>query len=457
MPMRCLLTGPAHLSESNSKGKAWRQSNEHIVSGRRCIFFAGSILQFNSISDDSAVKIVKIAETVRLKNTKYHAGSYRAIDCFWYNLHPMRYYLIAGEASGDLHGSNLMYAILRYDETSAFRCWGGDLMEKAGGTVVKHYRDLAFMGFVEVLANLRTIIKNLKYCKEDIQAFQPDVLILIDYPGFNIRIAEWAKTQGIRVVYYISPQVWAWKAGRVKKLKRCVDRMITILPFEQDFYKKYQWEVEYAGHPLLEVVEKFTSEHGHLQRNGKTIALLPGSRKQEILKKLPVMLEVSRFFPEYTFTVAKAPSLPESFYNEIMKPYENVGVITGGTYHLLMQSSAALVTSGTATLETALFGVPQVICYKGNPVSYAIAKKLVNIRFIGLPNLILDRAVVKELIQDDFNVQLLKEALTGILTDETTRQQIKKDYQELYALLKQGGHASDNAAKMIMDVARVKK
>lgn len=366
----------------------------------------------------------------------------------------MRYYLIAGEASGDLHGSNLMHAIRRYDEAAEYRCWGGDLMEKAGGIVVKHYRDLAFMGFVEVLANLRTIMRNLAFCKEDILTFKPDVLILIDYPGFNIRIAEWARAQGIRVVYYISPQVWAWKAGRVKKLKRSVDRMITILPFEKDFYKTYNWEVDYAGHPLVEVVEQFTAQHEHLQRNAKTIALLPGSRKQEILKKLPVMLEVSTFFPEYSFIVAKAPSLPEAFYDEIMKPYQNVDVITGGTYHLLMQSSAALVTSGTATLETALFGVPQVICYKGNSVSYAIAKKLVNIRYIGLPNLILNRAVVKELIQHDFNVQLLKESLTEILFNDTARQRIEKDYRELYALLKQGGHASANAAKMVMEVVR---
>lgn len=369
----------------------------------------------------------------------------------------MRYYLIAGEASGDLHGSNLMRAIHRADDTAHFRCWGGDLMERAGGTVVKHYRDLAFMGFVEVLANLRTILSNLSFCKQDILSFSPDVLILIDYPGFNIRIAEWARTQGIRVVYYISPQVWAWKAGRVKKLKQCVDSMITILPFEKDFYKKYNWDVAYAGHPLVEVVEQFTNSHPELYRNPKTIALLPGSRKQEILKKLPVMLEASAFFPDFIFVVAKAPSLPASFYDEMMKPFQNVQVVADGTYPLLMQSTAALVTSGTATLETALFGVPQVICYKGNPLSYAIAKKLVNIRFIGLPNLILDRPVVKELIQHDFNVHQVKEALSDILMNETTQERIQKDYKTLYALLKKGGHASTNATRMIMDLLHNKK
>lgn len=364
----------------------------------------------------------------------------------------MRYYIIAGEASGDLHGSNLIKAINHLDAKAECRSWGGDLMQAVGGNVVKHYRELAFMGFVEVLANLRTIFKNLRFCKEDILRYQPDVLVLIDYPGFNIRIAQWAHQQGFKVMYYISPQVWAWKAGRVHTLKKCVDRMITILPFEKDFYKKYNWDVDYAGHPLVEVIDEFKKNHPLLKTEENIIALLPGSRKQEILKKLPVMLEASKFFPDHQFIVAKAPSLPDTFYEALMKPYNNVGMVNNETYALLMRAKAALVTSGTATLETALFQVPQVICYKGNRVSYAIAKKLVNIRFIGLVNLILDRAVVTELIQDDFTIEKIVQELSRLLNDEKTQQKISTDYNELKSLLQQGGHASSNAARIILEV-----
>jgi lipid-A-disaccharide synthase len=364
----------------------------------------------------------------------------------------MRYYLISGEASGDLHGSNLIKALKINDKQAEIRCWGGDLMQAAGGTVVKHYKELAFMGFVEVLANLSTIIKNLKFCKKDILEFKPDVLVLIDYPGFNIRIAEWAFQQNIKVIYYISPQVWAWKAGRVKTLKRCVNRMLTILPFEKAFYKNYGWDVDYVGHPLVEVTEQFI-ESNPLQREQNIIALLPGSRKQEVLKKLPVMLEVSKQFPQYRFIVARTSSLPESLYDDLCSGYQNVESVLNDTYSLLMRARAALVTSGTATLETALFDVPQVICYKGSKISYQIAKRLVHIKFIGLTNLILDKEVVKELIQHEFTVKNLTDELNKLLYDAESIHKIRDGYKQLHSLLKQGGNASDNAAKIIVAAA----
>lgn len=372
----------------------------------------------------------------------------------------MRYYVIAGEASGDLHGSNLIKALSSKDPSAQFRCWGGDLMQAAGGEIVKHYRDLAFMGFVEVVMNLRTIFANLKFCKEDIQSWKPDALILIDYPGFNLRIAEWARQQGLKVIFYISPQVWAWKENRVKKMKECIDLMLVILPFEQEYYqKKWNWKVNYVGHPLVNVIEKFRtafaanpSSYTLIPRTGKgIIALLPGSRKQEILKKLPVMLEVSRHFPDYEFVVAKAPGMEDGFYTDMLKPYSNVHTVSNQTYALLSQSRAALVTSGTATLETALFEVPEVVCYKGNPVSYAIAKRIINIRFISLVNLIMDKEVVKELIQHDMNVENLRTELGLLLENQSRISQLHEDYRQLKALLSKGGDASDNAANDILD------
>ncbi|MGC4102563.1 lipid-A-disaccharide synthase [Ferruginibacter sp.] len=365
----------------------------------------------------------------------------------------MRYYIIAGEASGDLHGSNLIKELHKLDNTAAIRCWGGDKMEAAGATVVKHYRDLAFMGFIEVLKNLRTILRNIDLCKKDIEAYRPDVLILIDYPGFNLRIAKWARQQGLKVVYYISPQVWAWKENRVKGIKENVDKMLVILPFEKDFYKKWQYDVEYVGHPLVEVIDTFTATaHDAIPipagRSG-IVALLPGSRKQEILKKLPIMLEVAKHFPALQFIVGKAPGLDEDFYNELLAPYTNVSWVVNKTYDLLSQSKAALVTSGTATLETALFAVPEVICYKGNAVSYQIARRLIKIKFIGLVNLIMDKEVVKELIQDDLTVENLTKELTLLLNDEKKQQQLATDYTALKKLLSEGGHASANAAKSI--------
>jgi lipid-A-disaccharide synthase len=373
----------------------------------------------------------------------------------------MQYYIIAGEASGDLHGSNLIKELRKLDAAANIRCWGGDKMEAAGATLVKHYRDLAFMGFIEVIKNLRTIFKNIDFCKKDILDNKPDVLILIDYPGFNLRIAKWAKRQGLKVIYYISPQVWAWKENRVKGIKESVDKMLVILPFEKDFYKKWNYEVEYVGHPLVEVIEEFGIRNLELGiQNGASvipnsgiIALLPGSRQQEILKKLPIMLEVAKHFPDYQFVVAKAPGLEESFYNELLAPYKNVSSMVNKTYELLSQSKAALVTSGTATLETALFAVPEVICYKGNAISYKIAKALVKIKYIGLVNLIMDKEVVKELIQDELTVENLKKELGDLLTNKKKQLQLQQDYLALKNLLSQGGHASANAAKSIYNFA----
>lgn len=364
----------------------------------------------------------------------------------------MRYYIIAGEASGDLHGSNLIKELKKRDASADIRCWGGDKMEAAGATLVKHYKDLAFMGFLEVIKNLRTILKNIKNCKEDILKYQPTALILIDYPGFNLRIAKWAKENNFKVIYYISPQVWAWKENRVKLIKECVDKMLVILPFEKDFYKKWNYEVEYVGHPLVEVVEEFEKENDNsstVKHQQNIIALLPGSRQQEILKKLPIMLQVAQHFPDYQFVVAKAPGLHESFYTGLLAPYKNVSSVVNKTYQLLVQSKAALVTSGTATLETALFAVPEVICYKGSSFSYQIAKRLIKIKFIGLVNLIMNREVVKELIQDDLTVENLKYELNLLLTNVKKQQQLKEDYAQLKNLLSQGGHASANAAESI--------
>jgi len=373
----------------------------------------------------------------------------------------MKYYIIAGEASGDLHGSNLIKELHRQDPAADIRCWGGDKMQAAGATLVKHYRDLAFMGFTEVIKNLPTIFRNLAFCKKDILAYQPDALILIDYPGFNLRIAKWAKQQGLKIIYYISPQVWAWKENRVNGIKKNVDKMLVILPFEKDFYKKWNYEVEYVGHPLVEVIDDFIETHAGsevplTQKNAGAVALLPGSRQQEILKKLPIMLQVAEHFPDYSFVVAKAPGLEDDFYNELLKPYKNVYAVVGKTYDLLYRSKAALVTSGTATLETALFAVPEVICYKGNSISYEIAKRLIKIKFIGLVNLIMDKEVVKELIQHELTVENLRKELQILLHDTDRKMLLQKDYAALKKLLSAGGHASSNAAKSIVTFLRNK-
>lgn len=366
----------------------------------------------------------------------------------------MKYYIISGEASGDLHASNLMKSLLVEDKHADFRFWGGDLMKEVGGTLVKHYRDLAFMGFAEVIMNLRTILNNIKFCKKDLLAYAPDVLILVDYPGFNLRIAEFAKKNGITVHYYISPQIWAWKENRISKIKRDVDHMYVILPFEKTFYEdKHNYPVNFVGHPLLDAIAhrkavdpvEFAKENG---LNDKPIvALLPGSRKQEITKMLSVMLRMAPKFPDHQFVIAGAPSQDRSFYQSFLGK-ENIAIVENKTYDLLSVSTAALVTSGTATLETALFKIPEVVCYKGNEISYQIGKRLVNVKYISLVNLILDKEVVTELIQDQFNESNLENELFKIL-DHKEREQLFDYYYQLEQALG-GKGASEKTAKLII-------
>ncbi len=365
----------------------------------------------------------------------------------------MKLYIIAGEASGDLHGSNLIKALRAQEPNLHVRCWGGDMMQQQGGEVVKHYRDLAFMGFIEVVMNLRTIARNLKFCKEDILQYKPDAIVLIDYPGFNLRIAEWAKEHGIKVFYYISPQIWAWKQNRVHKIKKCVDRMFVVLPFEKDFYKKFDYDVSFVGHPLLDVIsetnrdfEKFVSEN-HLP-NKPIIALLPGSRKQEIATMLPIMLSVKNEFPNHLFVVAGAPGQAPEFYTPLLHN-SDAKLIFGKTYGLLQHAQAGLVTSGTATLEAGLFQLPQVVCYKGSAISYHIAKRLIKIKYISLVNLILDRPAVLELIQHELNEKNLKTELNLLLNDTQRSSKMIADYKELHSKLGGPGASSRVANELL--------
>ena len=373
----------------------------------------------------------------------------------------MKYYLIAGEASGDLHGANLMRALAEIDPQAQFRFWGGDRMEAVGGKLIKHYRDLAFMGFWEVVTNLRTILRNIDLCKGDITAYQPDALIFIDYPGFNMRIAKWAKQQGIPTHYYISPQIWAWKENRIKAIRRDVDAMYVILPFEKDFYEgKHQYPVHFVGHPLLDAIatrrevsmEVFKRENGLDER--PIIALLPGSRKQEIAKMLSVMLSVVGSYHPYQFVIAGAPSLGYDFYRQFIRE-ENVHFVSGKTYDLLSHAHAALVTSGTATLETALFCVPEVVCYRGNWISYQIAKRVISLKYISLVNLIMDAPVVTELIQGEFNTRNLKVELDKLL-DPAYRDKLQRDYQALRERLGNEG-ASRRTAQAIYNSLQDKR
>ena len=367
----------------------------------------------------------------------------------------MKYYIIAGEASGDLHGANLIASIKKKDPRAKIRAWGGDLMKKQGATLVKHYRDLAFMGFVEVLLHLKTILKNLSFCKKDIKRFAPDAIILIGYPGFNIKVAKFAHKLGIKVYYYISPQVWAWKKRRVYTLKKVVDKMLVILPFEKSFYDEYDVESHFVGHPLLDELSKVKSvnkklfvKQNNLDSKKEIIALLPGSRKQEVSRMLEVMLEVVNMFPDYQFVVACAPSLPEEYYKKLVGD-GNVNLVFNKTYQLLQVASAALVTSGTATLETALFYVPEVVCYKGSKISYHIAKKLIKVKYISLVNLIMNKPVVKELIQNDLTPENISAELRQMLSDSNRQRALLEDYEELRYLLGNAG-ASDNAASVII-------
>ncbi len=366
----------------------------------------------------------------------------------------MKYYLIAGEASGDLHGANLLKALKKYDSNPQFKAWGGDLMAAEGAELVKHYRDLAFMGFAEVVLNLPTILGNLKFCKKDLLSFQADALILIDYPGFNMRIAEFAKRHGIRVFYYISPQIWAWKKNRVFKLKRDVDRMLTILPFEKDFYGQYDMDVDFVGHPLLDALAERPDfdkvdrlESLKLKGDGPILALLPGSRTQEIGEMLPVMVAAAEA-EGLEWVIAGAPSQDSSFYQKVL-PGKDLNLIFGRTYDILEVSDFAFVASGTATLETALIGTPEVVCYKGNWISYFIARALVKIKYISLVNLIMDRELVKELIQENFTSAKLQEELKK-LGHATRRREVLNSYQELREKLG-GKGASDKAAQLIYE------
>lgn len=370
----------------------------------------------------------------------------------------MRYYIIAGEASGDLHGSNLIKALKQKDPQAEIWAWGGDMMEQAGARIRKHYRDLAFMGFLEVVKNIRTILHNIEFCKKDITEFQPDVVIFVDYPGFNLRIAKWAKLHNFKTFYYISPQIWAWHSSRVHGIKASVDRMFCIIPFEKDFYKKYDYDVDYVGHPLLDVVDahipkpNFKEYYGLDER--PIIAVLAGSRRQEVEKMLHVMLSVVPHFKDYQFVIAGAPSLSSEFYDKILKLWKNtepalmgVKIVRNQTYDLLSNAAFALVKSGTSTLETALFNVPQVVCYKGSNISYSIAKRVVQVKYISLVNLIADEPIVKELIQKDLTEKNLVKALTETIDNQLV---IKEKYKILRGLLGNKG-AADRTAQLMID------
>lgn len=363
----------------------------------------------------------------------------------------MKLYIIAGEASGDLHGSNLIKALKAQHPDLECRVWGGDLMEAAGATLVRHYRDLAFMGFAEVIANLRTILRNISFCKEDIVAFQPDAVIFIDYPGFNLRIAKWLRQEvnkgrlHAKSVYYIAPQIWAWHTSRVHDIKRDIDAVLVILPFEQAFYKKYGVDTHFVGHPLLDVIEPQSNASFQQSRQ---IALLPGSRLQEVKRILPVMLAVTPKFPQFEFVIAASGALPDEVYASFCAAYPNVRVERGKTYEILAESRAALVKSGTSTLETALIGTPQVVCYTGSRLSYEIARRLVKIGYISLVNLIADAPIVQELIQDQFNETALQTALEAILVPETAHK-MQSEYQNVRSLLGNSG-ASGRAANVII-------
>ena len=367
----------------------------------------------------------------------------------------MRYYLIAGEASGDLHASNLMKALKKIDSEAVFCGFGGDLMTAQGLQLVKHYRELDFMGFVKVAMNLHTILKNIKICKKNILDFQPDAVILLDYPGFNLRIAKFLKQQRIKNFYYISPQVWAWKQSRVYQIKHNVDRMFVILPFEQNFYKKFDCEVDFVGHPLLDSLQNeqslfdkihFLDQH-YLQASKPIVALLPGSRRQEIKKMLPLMTSLQTDFSNHQFVIAGVSSVEMGFYKKYSAS-SDIPVIQHATHDLLRSADAALVTSGTASLETALLKTPEIICYKGDYISYLIAKQLIKVNYIGLPNLIMNKPIVKELIQNDFTKINLKNELSKLLFNPEKRLQVATDYDALEQKLG-GNGTSEKVAQLI--------
>jgi lipid-A-disaccharide synthase len=362
----------------------------------------------------------------------------------------MRYYIIAGEASGDLHASNLVKHLKTLDQQAVFRGWGGDKMEKNGVELVKHYRDLAFMGFTEVLLNLKTILNNLKYCKKDILEWKPDVLILVDYPGFNLRIASFAHQKEIKVFYYISPQIWAWKQSRVHQIKRDVDAMFVILPFEQEFYRRFGMEVYFEGHPLADALNEdaIYSAVENTRGSKKHIALLPGSRKQEIQIMLPEMIKAVKMNPDWEASIAGVSSLGIEFYQQIIGK-EAIRIEFNKTYELLRKSDAALVTSGTATLEAGLIGIPTVVCYKGGRISYYIARQLIKVKYISLVNLMLNREAVPELIQHKMNARGLHHELDTLLNDSQRRTKMKQDLEELKFQCGASGASARVAQKMV--------
>lgn len=376
----------------------------------------------------------------------------------------MNYYFIAGEASGDLHAANLMSELKKLDSAAHFRCWGGDRMKSEGGEIIKHIKDLAFMGFAEVVMNLRTISNNLKFCKEDILKHKPDALVLVDYPGFNLRIAEYAKKHGLRVYYYISPSVWAWKESRVEIVKRAIDKMFVILPFEKPFYAKHQCEVDYEGHPLLDEIEKVrqhipTKEQFIKENNlsGKPIiACLPGSRKQEVKKILPAMLNQIKHFPEYEFVVAAAPNISSDFYYSL-GDFKNVKLLIGKTYELLQHSHAGLIKSGTSTLEAALFNLPEVCCYAANSITVWIAKRIAKVKYVSLPNLIMDKPVIRELLQEDMNEELMKQELLSIVKEGTKREEMLANFKTLTQMLGGTGASKRVAQKLYTYLKENKK
>ena len=361
----------------------------------------------------------------------------------------MKYYIIAGEASGDLHGSNLIKELKKLDSNSHFRCWGGDLMSQECDDLVKHYKDYSHMGFFEVFINLKKILNNLSFCKKDIKKYNPDVIIYVDFPGFNLRIAKWAKKNKFKNHFYISPQIWAWKQNRIKTIRKVIDRMYVILPFEKKFYSSINFNVHYVGHPLLDVIK--TNKNEALDRGQeKIIALLPGSRDQEIKKILPEMINIIKNFKNYSFYICAAPSQKRSTYLKYIKDknIEKVKIVENQTYEILSKSSAALVTSGTATLETALFKIPQVVCYKSSWISIMIGRFLLrNLKYISLVNLILDKEVVKELIQENLNEKNLTSELNNILEGDH-RINMLKSYNELIDKLGNKGASEKTALKI---------
>jgi len=366
----------------------------------------------------------------------------------------MKYYIIAGEKSGDLHASNLIKELKIRDKSAEFRGWGGDEMEKIGVTLVQHYRETAFMGFTTVFVNLPKIFKFLKKCKKDILDYQPDVVILVDYAGFNLRIAKFAKKHGLKTFYYISPKVWAWNTGRAKKIKRDVDKMFVILHFEKKFYKQFDYQVDYIGNPLFDAIDQFKPNPHFLVENQLTqkpiIALLPGSREMEVRNVVQTMGEVSKYFSEFQFVCAGVKSVSSELY-QICEKYQ-IPILYDQTYDLLNVAHSAVVTSGTATLETALFEVPQVVCYKTNFLQYHISKKVIQVPYISLVNLIAQKEVVRELIQYDYTTKNLEEELKNVIHQK--REQILIDYRDLKALIKTEG-VSKTAAELMYNYLKI--